>query len=354
MRNRLRKWWPLAKAVFTVAILVFVGRHFVRDLRNLDLKERSLHPGWLALSGVLYLAGLGLSAWFWVRLLRRLGQRPEVWQALRAYYLGHFGKYLPGKAWALVLRATLMRSPGVHAGVAGMAAFYEVLTTMAAGALLAALLFLFMGPNTTSGLDFSALRNLLTMGHPDDGVLDRNVLVLLAVCVLVPLGLPIVPPIFNRLVHHLSLPFREATAVPPRVPSAALVEGLTLAAGGWFLLGASLWAVVQSVSGVSPVLSWDTLGRYTAFLSLAYVVGFIIILVPSGLGIREYFLTAFLAPQLVSQLRLPEGEARAVAVLAVLLLRVVWTASELVLAGIIYWLPGPTAFVKQPGGNERT
>ena len=53
----------------------------------------------------------------------------------------YLGKYLPGKAWALVLRATLIRGPEVRLSVAGLSSFYEVLTTMAAGVLLAALLF---------------------------------------------------------------------------------------------------------------------------------------------------------------------------------------------------------------------
>ena len=44
---------------------------------------------------------------FWYRLLRQLGQRPTALAAVRAYYIGHLGKYLPGKACALLLRATL-------------------------------------------------------------------------------------------------------------------------------------------------------------------------------------------------------------------------------------------------------
>src|SRR5262249_56906349 len=110
-----------------------VARLFTRDLRGLNLEERSLQPGWLAVSGLLYVLGLGTSAWFWIRLLRALGQHPPVLAAVRAYYVGHLGKYLPGKAWALIMRTTMIRGPTVRLGVAGLTTFYEGFTTMAGG-----------------------------------------------------------------------------------------------------------------------------------------------------------------------------------------------------------------------------
>ena len=55
--------------------------------------------------------GLGVSAVFWYGVLRAMGQCPSFATAIRAYYLGQMGKYLPGKAWALFLRAALIRGP---------------------------------------------------------------------------------------------------------------------------------------------------------------------------------------------------------------------------------------------------
>src|SRR5437899_602176 len=105
MRQRLRALWPVVKAVLGLAIVIVIGRQFARDLRRPDLWQRPLYHGWLWGAGGLYLGGLGFSAWYWQRLLRRLGERPAVGAIPRAYYLGHLGKYLPGKAWALLLRA---------------------------------------------------------------------------------------------------------------------------------------------------------------------------------------------------------------------------------------------------------
>ena len=108
MRTRLRKVWPYVKLLLGLAIVVIIGRRFYLDLRDHpDLWHQSLRPGWLLLSGALYLLGLAFSALCWQRLLLGLGQRVPFLVALRAYYIGHMGKYLPGKAWALFLRAGL-------------------------------------------------------------------------------------------------------------------------------------------------------------------------------------------------------------------------------------------------------
>jgi hypothetical protein len=351
MRNTPRQWWPVLKLLFTAAILFFVSRQVFRDLHEPSWVARpALHPGWLALAALLYLAGLGFSAFFWLRLLRMLGQQPGILRSIRAYYIGHLGKYIPGKAWALMYRATLAQSPGVKAGVAGATAFYEVLTTMASGALLAAILLWFVGPETTTGLDWPLLWKVLTsQERPSEAVFDGHFLSLIALILFGVIILPISPLLFNRMVRRLSLPFLEPGKSPLQVPPAALLEGLALTACGWLFLGTSLWAVFQSLSDVTEPLTWRVLSRDSAYLSLAYVLGFVILLAPGGLGIRESFLFIFLSPDVAD---LPGWEGRT-AMLPVVVLRLVWTLAEAVIATVLYWLSGNTAGpAQQPETNR--
>jgi uncharacterized membrane protein YbhN (UPF0104 family) len=357
MRERWKWLWPTLKVVLTVAILVAVGRQFYRDLHRPDLWQRSLHPGWLLLAAALYPLGLGFSAFYWQRLLRLEGQRPSAWAAVRAYYIGHLGKYLPGKAWALLLRAGLVRSQGVRLGVAAITSTYEVLTTMAAGMLLALVLFALLAPDTSAGLDWAVLEQLYTQQVAPEVVLDRQVLVLLALVLLAPLGVAIAPPVFNRLLHRLARPFRRQDSAPlPRLSGRALLEGLALTPAGWLLLGVSLWAVLQAVMPEPLPWRWDTMGLLAAYLATAYVAGFLIIVVPGGLGVREFLLTLFLVPLLIQQSTGSAEDARASAVLAVLVLRLVWTVAEVLLAGVLYLLPGrslrETAI--EPEGKDET
>ena len=109
----------------------------------------------------------------------------------------------------------------------------------------------------------------------------------------------------------------------------------------WFLWGASVWAILQALVDSPQPWEWATIGRYTAYMGLAYVAGFVIILVPSGIGVREFLLNLFLVPEVSRILHTGDDEARAVAVLAVILLRVVWTAAEVLANAMLYWLPGP-------------
>lgn len=348
MRETLRKWWPLLKAALVVAILVGIGRVFVRDLGKAELWRRPIHFDWLVVSGILYLLGIGFSALFWYRLLRSLGQQPTAATAVRAYYIGHLGKYVPGKAWALLLRTTLAHGPGVRLGVAGLTTGYEVLTTMAAGVLLAALLFAAQVQNYFAPFDWSELPRLFDLFRlelPDASGLDRRLPVLVALLLFVPLALPVLPVVNNLLVRRIMSRFRDADAAPlPSVHLVSFVEGLALTAVGWLFLGASLWAVLQAVLGAPPP-DWDSLSFCAASLALAYVAGFVIP-IPGGLGVREFFLAMFLVPVLPAR---SAEEARAVAILVAGVLRLVWTAAEVITAAGVYWLPKPA--VAPAGGT---
>jgi hypothetical protein len=313
----LRRAWPVLKLVLILAVLASVGWQLARDARHLDLHELALRPGWLAASGLLYLTGLGFSAWFWFHLLRTFGQRPAPLAALRAYYLGHLGKYLPGKAWALLMRGTVVRGPEVRLGVAILSAFYEVLTTMAAGALLAAVLFVWQPPEGTP-----------LAWDP----------VLIGLLLLALVGVPLLPGVFNRLVARLAARFQTMESFRlPRLRSPTLLLGLTMTACGWALLGVSLWALLQAILPTTETLTLSVWGRCTAMVGLAYVAGFLAFFLPGGVGLRELILLALLPPLLSAQ---DVASAKGVAAVAVVLLRLVWTAAELLFAALLYWLPG--------------
>jgi uncharacterized membrane protein YbhN (UPF0104 family) len=344
MREWLRKWWPWLKAVLAIAILLEIGRRFARDLGHQDLWTRSLHLGWLGCSGVIYGLSLGFLALYWYRLLIELGQKPTLSSAVRAHYIGQLGKYLPGKAWALLLRSSLVRGPEVHLGVAIYSSFYEVLTSMASGALLSALLFALQISDFSRSMDWHAFRSLFTPAQTAMDPPDPKAVVLLSLSLFLVIGVPILPPIFNRLVKRMAAPFRDAEAATlPHVRGGFLILGFLITIAFWLVMGISLWAILQAVMPEPPSLTLDSWTRYTAYSALAYVAGFVIVLVPSGLGVRESFLMLFLVPEINRLPGYTEAEARATAALAVVLLRLVWTAAELVIVGIVYWLPGTGA-----------
>jgi glycosyltransferase 2 family protein len=349
MQARLRRWWPILKAIFTIAILVAIGRRFALDLeipqkglqRSLqELWQSLVRPGWLAAAAALYIVGLGFSAIYWYRLLWELDQRPGLLAAIRAYYVGHFGKYLPGKAWAVFLRAGLVRGARVSFPRAVLTTFYEVLVTMAGGAVLAVVLLAFLAPETAPGMDWHALGQLLTGREPQGGI-DRKVLMAMGVLLLLPIGIPILPPVYNWIIARMATRIRQRYGITgplPHVHLVSMMEGLAVTACGWLFLGGSLLAVLHALMNQGPAFTAGNVALYSAYLALAYVAGFIIFPLPSGLGVREFFLTLFLTPELAQLMGSNEGAAK-LAIAVAILLRLVWTAAEVVVVPTLYFLP---------------
>jgi uncharacterized membrane protein YbhN (UPF0104 family) len=339
MRSKLRYVWPILKAFLWLVLLYLIGRQFARDLQRPELSQRPLDAGWLILSGLLYELGQGFSALYWRRLLSRLGAHPPLGAALRAYYIGQLGKYVPGKAWALFLRTSLVHKHGVGIGLAVLTAFYEVLTTMAAGVLVAAVLFALLGADAGAGLSVETLRCLLWMEQPSQGGVQRSVLVLFSALLFTAFLVPLHPGLFNRLMFRRSGQTPVPSAQLPHIRFVYLLEGLGLAAVGWLFLGASFAAALHGIVGASwPLLDTRT-ARLPAIMGLSYVIGFVVIFAPGGIGVREFVLTLLLTPELVGIQDMGSEEARAVVVLAVLVLRLVWTAAELITA-FLCWFTG--------------
>jgi uncharacterized membrane protein YbhN (UPF0104 family) len=67
------------------------------------------------------------------------------------------------------------------------------------------------------------------------------------------------------------------------------------------------------------------------------VIGFLVVTVPGGLGVRELLLQQFLSAKLA--LVFGVQEATATALTGALILRLVWVLAELAAAATLYWIP---------------
>ena len=285
---------------------------WLRQAVNPELAELEIRWTWLTLSASLYLLFLAFSAVYWHRLLTIFGEKPRFFRVCRAYYIGHLGKYVPGKAWALLLRGSLAGTrEEVRFGTAVLTAFYEVLTTMAAGALLAAILFVIQPPEVDNLNWHPAFTGLLVLGL---------------------VGVPLLPGVFNVLMQRLARRFQGIdTFKVPRMRARTLAEGLLTTGVGWAILGVSVWAALAAVLPRPVELTLATWARFTAAIGLSYVAGFLALVMPSGVGVREYFLLILLG----------FAGPEATIALAVLLMRLAWTVAELAAAGHCKCVIGP-------------
>lgn len=304
-----RRLFAALKLAVALALIAAVGWHFAKLLRSPELAEHQfrLRLPYLLLAGLLYLATHTLWGTFWVQLMNcesRLdgpghGGRVGWLTGVRAYFISQFGKYVPGKAWVILLRVALLRHYGPTAAVVGVTATYETLTSMAAGALLGVILLPWAG----LGFDLLSVKGFALLGLG-----------------LLPLTLAALTVLAKKV-------GRKRAERLPHPPFLLLTQGLFQASVGWALLGLSLWCVVAGLSAEVPELTADDFLKMTAAVTLSYVIGFVVLVSPGGLGAREAVLLSILGGP--------------VAAVVALVLRLVWTSFEILAAGTLYFLaPG--------------
>jgi glycosyltransferase 2 family protein len=340
------RWQRLAiktvKWTVTLVVLWAVARHVLRTWTDLRDQSRSFHfeSTWLIVSGILYLAGLVACGRFFERILRSSPTPVRLFPALRAYLVSHLGKYVPGKAMVVVVRAGMVVPFGARASTAAIATFYETLVMMASGGLIAA-----AGFATAAGSGRSAGLHAIKFTLPLWGSVTLPLYRLGAWSGL-GLGLAFtflaVPPVFGRLAGWVSLPIPGVgPEAMPRFTSRLLGEGLLWSSCGWILLGLSQVAVVRSFdpAGTDALLVFGLVPVVIASVALATVAGFVVAVLPGGLGVREGVLMSALAPAIGSDQ----------AVIASLLLRLVWVAAELAAAAILFpFFRHPPSDAKSP------
>lgn len=320
---RPRRGWikPLCKWTLFLLVAAAVTRQALLIWQHRGLQKISVTPGWLFAAAVVSLVGWTPCLVYWNTLLRRAGDTIRQRDVVRAYFVGHLGKYVPGKALSLVMRAMLLKGRGGRAATTVLTSTEETLANMAVGSCLVAVL----GPWLIDALpaDFPLPR--LETAHA-----RWLCAALAALCSIVPFHL------FSLVMAHLAV---RLTTPAGQVPAASLAYRPKLAESartlvwlscGWWLQGMSLGLCVAALSGT---LDWNQWPLWTGAVSLATVGGFVAVFAPAGLFVREAAIVALLSSQI--------GEEQAL--VAAVLLRGVNLAGEILAAGALYYGVQPSS-----------
>jgi len=234
-----------------------------------SLREQALaHPwvlrfDWLAVSVVTGVAALLISARLWVWLFHRAGGDAPVAEAAAAWLASNLGRYIPGKVWQLTWIAAYMRARE-SSGAASLAASLalQAVAVATAGGVAASLLgrAAFAGPGAWT-LGIAALILVLAL-HP--GVIRR--------CI--RLG--------ARLLRE---PDPERSVGARDLGFAGVVMLLV-----WGIHGVGLWALARGLLSPSPVALDVATGAFAG----GYLVGFLVLIAPGGLLVREGAIAAVL------------------------------------------------------------
>jgi hypothetical protein len=281
--------------------------------REFDSRTLQLRWGWLASAVVASILVWLPSVWFWRRLLSVLGWNPPWLPLVRAHYCAHPGKYSPGKAMVIFLRATLLRPCGVPAATTGYTVVLETLTFMAAGVVTTVLLL----PTIVAGLP--QLRSFAEVaGHP---IWRAGSFVVAIIGSLAGLA------VLSRLSVYFAKKMKGAVpamgSLDQPIPVPIFARGLVLFLGAWWLQGATLGLTLQAISPAA--IDWRQWPQWTGAAAVSMVGGFLAVFAPGGLGVREGLLMELLRQQV--------GPHEAVA--AAFLWRIVTLVGELLIAGAL-------------------
>jgi hypothetical protein len=275
-------------------VLGRAGLSFV-ELQAFDLSGWTLRWGMIATSCAALLGGYFTTGFLWGMIVHGLGG-PSLPPAVRVrlFMIANLGRYVPGKVWQIAGLVALSRKWGIPAQTATAAAIL--------GQGLALLSALFIG-----------LGSVWTLA---DGASWKWVV---PVCLISGIAFGLFPPVFSAVTRAW---FRVAgTPEPEGLAPSDAIRWLTVAFLNWCAYSLAFGMLVSGLGLQAPILS-----AASAFAA-AYVLGYVAVFAPAGLGVREATLTLLLTPHF------GVTTAGAVAVTARL-----WTTVIEVIPAAVFWV----------------
>ncbi len=316
-----KQWlWFGIKWGLCFLVLAFVGRRAWQLWQQANWSEIPFHWGWLILAGFSYALGWLPSVWFWRRMMKRLGGKPRFDDTARAYYCGHLGKYVPGKATVLVVRSAMLKDRGSPVSVSVLTATCETLMMMATGAAVAVMLLPWLVQSDQITTWPAWIQWIVARPWLPAGIVIAGCLVL--------------SPIIAKLLTWLAVKFTPKGITQGesrvRITPQLVMQGLAAFAGSWMLHGLSLGFTLRAVS---DSVDWTALPVWTGGVAGATAIGFAALFAPGGLGVREGLL--------LEVLRIQPGVTPGQAVVVPILLRGIWFLSEICVAVVLYYFVRP-------------
>jgi hypothetical protein len=296
--RRFPGWLKTVLGLLVVAgTLLFLVNRLVRDWNRVPWSDIHLnYPLLLAAFGVALFVYLPLFGVNWRVLLRSLGVRLPLLDSIAILCVSQLGKYIPGKVWFALGRIYLARRRGVPEAGTVVSTLMETGFALLSAALLFGLSLLLLPSGTVPGRTY------------------------LAFLVIPPCLVLIYPPVLSRFINwllaRLKRPRVEINLTLARVLA---VVGLYILM--WLAQGIGFYLLVNSFYR----LPLDRLPMLVGGYAIAWILGFLSLITPAGLGVREGILTFAL------RFVMPEP----VAIIAALLARVWITVAEVAAAAVM-------------------
>lgn len=312
------KFSRLIHILFLGLALLFIGLLLRDQWSQLRAHEWQLQPAWLALAALLMVGSWFVEVWIWRDALARVGGRLSYSQAVRIWFASILVRYIPGNVWQPLGMTFLCRRQQIHpeATVTSIA-LYQAVNLLA----VVPIAVFYLGAMDNTDLNGAGL--LDTWEGP---------VVWLALVGLAAVVLFLARPGWLMALLNLALEKMGRTALPAHLDNVHLLRLLLVALGDWFLWGAAFAGLVFSLDIYPLATKANLLPHLLASFPIAYAAGYLSFVTPGGLAVREGTLYLLLAPWL----------GGSVATVAALAMRTIQVVLEVIVAGGVTLLAGPT------------
>jgi glycosyltransferase 2 family protein len=259
----------------------------------------------------LVLAGIYATFRSWRATLADLGGTLPHTGAMRVFYLGQLGKYLPGTIWPALTQMRLGRDYRVPPRASGAAAVVFMLLLIGTGLLVGVPVIPLLGR---------------------DAVDEYRWLVL----VLPVLALALTPPVLNRMIA-VALRVARRPPMPAPLSLGGILRGAGWALVSWLCYGVHVYLLARQLGAEGGALLWL---QCTGAFAAAFASGPLLLIVPAGAGVREATLLLLLGSTVTAPV------AAVIAVVSRLLFvagDLAWSAAAVVAARRAVAPPGPPA-----------
>jgi hypothetical protein len=262
LRPRRRKLFVAAQLLGAALLIWFIGRDVAEQWRDVRAEplDTDISATALAVSAIIVLATYALLIQVWRVLLMGTGASLPFWRAARIWSISNLWRYVPGKVWQIGAMTTLAQRERVSPVAAAGSALLSTVLNIATGIAL------------TLILAWRLLEQWSDQARP----------VAIALLVTAAAGLVALPYLLPRLAGLAGrLLGREvAIAAPPRWAIAIATGGNVLS---WLMYGTAFLWLVNGLLGSADGAPW----QYIAVFTASYVVGYLFLVIPGGVGPRE-------------------------------------------------------------------
>ncbi|HWZ20939.1 MAG TPA: lysylphosphatidylglycerol synthase transmembrane domain-containing protein, partial [Ktedonobacteraceae bacterium] len=266
------------KRVLQIGLPVLILALFVYQVKknwaDLTVYTFQLNPWLLSLAFFGFMLQELSYGLIWRAVLARLGSHLGLRTCLRIYLASEFVRYIPGNVWHVLTRILWVSRYGVSRPVAFASMAIELITKLAAGVLVFSVSLLFWQ-------DFGKIGSLLR----------GSLLDILGIVSIIALFIGLHPRILNGV---LNWALRRMKREPIQLTlQYSDILFITLAwCVSWIVAGTAFYVLLLALWPVAPLVAWPIcIGIY----AIAWDIGFVSFITPSGLGIREAAIVALFA-----------------------------------------------------------